>query len=298
MAKQFFKVDIVPALKRLEILSKALTSSTAIGAYKSVFKGKGLEFSGFREYTPEDDSSLIDWKASARTDQVLIKEYVEERNVDVFFLVDCSSNMLFGSGDKLKAEYNIELTSSLAHSILEAGDNVGVCMYSDNVKDRMLPSRGKAQFYIISKMLLKTENYNGSFDFKNAAKFIFSYLKKRGIIVIISDFIGWKDDWEDSIKLLSQKFDVIMIMIRDPLDRTLPEDVGQVVISDPKTGKTMLIEPKLIKEAYEYEIKEQERKIKEVFLRSDVDFVDINTKDSFVKPIINLFIRRGGRRWQ
>ena len=108
MVKKFFKVDIVPALKRLEILSKGLTSSSAIGAYRSVFKGKGLEFSGYRQYSLEDDASLIDWKASARTDQILIKEYVEERNVDVFFLVDCSSSMLFGSSNKLKAEYQLQ----------------------------------------------------------------------------------------------------------------------------------------------------------------------------------------------
>jgi len=293
MPKKFFKVELVPALRRLEILSKGLTSSGLIGAYRSVFKGKGLEFTGYRGYTMADDASLIDWKASSRTNEILIKEYAEEREVDVFFLIDCSERMLFGSTDKLKAEYVIELTASLTHAILEAGDSVGLSLYSDKVKSDILPSRGKTQFYTISKMLLNPEYYQGNnFDLKGAVKFIFNYLKKSAVIIIISDFLSWKDDWQESLKLLTTKFDVICIMVRDPRDRTLPVDVGEVVVQDPSTGKTLLIEPELIRHAYESEVKEKEDKIKKVILKANIDFVDISTEKSFVKPIINLFLKR------
>lgn len=291
--KKFFKVDLVPALRRLEILSKGLTSSRLIGAYKSVFKGKGLDFREYREYNIDDDASLIDWKASARTNEILIKQYEEERDVDVFFLVDCSSKMLFGSTQKLKAEYVIELTASLGHAILEAGDNVGLALYSDEVKEDVLPSRGKTQFYTLSRILLNPEYYKGDeFDLKKATKFIFNYLKKSAVVIIISDFLSWKDDWEDSLQLLTTKFDVICIMVRDPRDRIMPEDVGQVVVQDSKTGKTLLVEPELIKHSYENYVKEQENKIKKIMLKTNVDFVDIPTEKSFVKPIINLFLKR------
>ena len=291
--KKFFKVDLVPALRRLEILSKGLTSSKLIGAYKSVFKGKGLEFREYRDYTIGDDASLIDWKASARTNEILIKQYEEERDVDVFFLIDCSTKMLFGSTHKLKAEYIIELTASLSHAILEAGDNVGLALYSDDVKEDVLPSRGKAQFYTLSRILLNPEYYEGNeFDLKKATKFIFNYLKKSAVVIIISDFLNWKDDWESSLELLTTKFDVICIMTRDPRDRILPEDVGQVVVQDPKTGKTLLVEPDLIKQSYEHYVKEQEIKIKKILFKTNIDFVDISTDKSFVKPIINLFLKR------
>lgn len=295
MPKKFFKVDLVPALRRLEILSKGLTNSKMIGAYKSVFKGKGLEFTGYREYTTEDDADLIDWKASARTNDLLIKEYAEERDVDVFFLVDSSKSMLFGSTQKLKAEYVIEMTASLAHAILEAGDSVGLTLYSDKEKQDVLPSRGKTQFYTLSKMLLNTENYDGVFDLSNAAKFIFNYLKKSAVVIIISDFISWKDNWEESLKLLSQKFDVICIMVRDPRDRKMPSDVGQVVIEDPDTGKNLLIEPELIKESYEHEVREQERRIRNSLSKTNIDFIDISTDQPFTKPIMNLFLRRASK---
>ena len=297
MPKKFFKVDLVPALRRLEMLSKSLTTSRVVGAYRSVFKGKGLEFSGYREYTSEDDANLIDWKASARTNEILLKEYSEEREIDVFFLIDSSSNMLFGSTQKLKAEYIIELTASLSHAILEAGDNVGMALYTDKAKSPLIPSRGKTQFYQISKVLLNVENYGGNFDLKDAAKFIFNYLKKNAVIIIISDLLGWKDEWEDVMETLNTRFDVICIMVRDPRDKTLPVDVGEVVIQDPKTGKTLLIEPELIKHSYESIVKEQEEKIKKTLFKANVDFVDITTDESFVKPILNLFLRRV-KRWR
>ncbi len=295
MHKKFFKVDLVPALRRLEILSKDLTTSKMVGAYRSVFKGKGLEFKDYRPYVQNDDAELIDWKASAKTNEILVKEYSEERHADVFFLADCSSRMLFGSTQKLKAEYMIELVASLSHAILEAGDVVGLALYSNKLKSSILPSRGKTQFYIISKMLLNIEYYEGDFDLKNATRFIFDYLKKNATVIIISDFLNWKDDWPDSLGLLSQKFDVICIMVRDPRDRKLPEDAGQIVISDPNTGKTLLIEPSLIKEAYEHEVKEQEKKIQKTLSKSNIDLVDIQTDELFVKPIINLFLKRASK---
>lgn len=298
MPKKFFKVDLVPALKRLEILAKGLASSKIIGAYKSVFKGKGLEFSDYRGYTLEDDAALIDWKASARTNELLIRQYTEEREVNVFFLVDCSSRMLFGSTEKLKAEYNIELVASLAHAILEAGDSVGLALYSDNVKAKISPSRGKTQFYEIIKLLLNPAYYEGGgFNFQSAVKFIFNYLKETSVIIVVSDFLDWSDELEKSFELLKTKFDIVCIMVRDPRDRILPSGAGEIVIQDPKSGKTMLIEPELIKEAYENVVKEQEKNIRNTLSKEGVDFTDIQTDKPFIKPIINLFLKRA-TRWR
>ncbi|MEK6907074.1 MAG: DUF58 domain-containing protein [Nanoarchaeota archaeon] len=298
MPKKFFKVDLIPALRRLEILSRGLTSSKLVGAYRSVFKGKGLEFKEYREYTPADDSNLIDWKASAKTNEILMKEYSEEREVDVFFLVDCSSKMLFGSTQRLKAEYAIELVASLSHAILEAGDSVGLALYSDKLKADLLPSRGKTQFYNLSKVLLNIDYYEGNnFNIRDATKFIFNFLKKRAVVIIVSDFINWKEEWEESLSLLSQKFDVVCIMVRDPRDRIMPEDVGEIVLQDPNTGKTLLIEPGLIKQAYEHDVKEQEIRIKKSLFKIGIDFADVSTDKSFVKPIINLFLKRA-LRWR
>ena len=80
-------------IRRLEIFTKSSVGSKLIGRYKSVFKGKGLEFAGYREYSPDDDSTMIDWKASSRANEIMVKEMVEERNLNVFFLIDVPGDL-------------------------------------------------------------------------------------------------------------------------------------------------------------------------------------------------------------
>ena len=98
-------VDIVPSIRKLEVVTKGLIKTKGIGSYKSVFRGKGLDFSEYRPYSNVDDAALIDWKASMRTNQLLMRQYEEERDLNVFFLLDFSSSMVFGSTPKLKNEY-------------------------------------------------------------------------------------------------------------------------------------------------------------------------------------------------
>ena len=101
--------------------------------YKSVFRGRGLEFESYRLHGDDDDVSLIDWKASLRANEMLAKQYVEERRLNVYFLVDVSNSMLFGSSDKLKAEFTAEFVASLSHLVVGSGDNIGLVMFSDEV---------------------------------------------------------------------------------------------------------------------------------------------------------------------
>ena len=295
--KRFFKVDLAKAIKRLEIISKGLVNSKLIGGYLSVFKGRGLEFAGYDSYNPDVDSRAIDWKATARTGDLLMREYIEERDVNVFFVIDASSNMLFSSIDKLKIEYGIELVSGLSHAALETGDSVGFALVSDKVVKKLRPDKGKKQFYIISKLLLDVNDYGGTFNFKEAVNFILNYLQETSLVIIIRDFANFKPEYEEKLKLISKKFDTIGIMIRDPRDRILPRDVGQIVISDETGKKTLVVESELIKEAYESEVKIQEKKIRESFLKTGCDFIAIQTDKPYAGPIISLF-RARALRWK
>ncbi len=298
LKKRFFKVDLSPAVKRLEIITKGLVNTKAVGNYLSVFKGKGLEFAGYTNYNPQFDASSIDWKATARTGNVLVREYVEERDINIFFILDASYNMLFGSTDKLKIEYAIELVAGLTHAALESGDQVGFALVSDQVIKKIHPQRGKKQFYIISRALLDVDLYGGgNFNFKEVADLLINYLKESTVVIIISDFANFRPDEEEKLKLITKKFDTIGIMVKDPRDRTLPLDVGQVVISDTSGKKTMIVETELIKQAYEKEVKEKEKKVKDAFLKAGADFIDVQTDKSYAQPIINLF-RARALRWK
>lgn len=290
------EIDLTPRIKRLEMFTKRIIRTDFIGGYESAFKGKGLEFEGYREYTTDDDARLIDWIASVRTNKLLIKEFVEERNLNVFFLVDVSSSMIFGSTKKLKNEYVAELVASLCYAILNAGDSVGFALFTDKIIERVKPAQGMKQFYILSKILVNPKLYGGNFDLGQALKFLSSFLKRDSLVILISDFIGFKE-CEKDLKAAAKKFDMVSIMVRDPRDRTLPKDSHQILISDPYSDQQLLIDPSLISERYEKYVAEEERRIRELFLRLRIDFLDLSTDRSFIAPVMNFFIRRH-RKWR
>lgn len=286
------RVDLTPAIKQLEIVTKNLVTTSVVGHYKSVFKGKGIEFADYRAYTPDDDTSLIDWKASVRANELLVKEFVEERNINMFFLIDVSTSMIFGSTYKLKNEYAAEIVASLAHIGLDAGDKVGFALFNDKVIKKILPSNDKHQFYILSKTLVNPTFYGGKYDLGEALKFLIGYLKETSIVMIISDFIGLRGEWKKYLKIAGTKYDIIGIMVRDPRDRSLPADNANIFIADPFSNRQMLVNPILIKKKYEEYVKKEEETIKNIFLSYKCDFIELSTDKPFAPVIIDFFKKR------
>jgi len=286
------KVDLTKGIKQLEIITKGMVTTKMVGQYKSVFKGKGLEFADFREYAPDDDASLIDWKASARANRTLIKEYMEERNVEIFFLVDTSASMVFGSTEKLKNEYAAELVASLAYVMLQAGDSVGFALFNEKIIAKFPPANGKNQFYIISKSLVNPTFYGHGFNFEEALKFLITYLRERTVVMVISDFIGLKGDWQKYLNICAKKFDMISIMIRDPRDRALPDEKRQLIIQDPYSHKQLIFVPSEIRYEYESYVLQQEKEIRGAFQKVECDIIYLSTDKPFAPPIVDFFRRR------
>lgn len=285
-----------PFIKKLQIITRAIVTGGFIGGYRSVFKGRGLEFEGYREYTETDDADLIDWKASLRTGQTLIKEFGEEREVDVVFLMDVGSSMIFGSTEKLKNEYAAELVACLTYAILEAGDSTGLVMFSDKINARVVAKTGHGQFYNVLHALANPSHWGGGCDIIKALRFAMSFTKKGGLIIIISDFIGFKGPWERYMRIARANYDVIGMMVRDVRDKNVPEDVGQVMISDPYSNKQMLIDTSIISDKFRRYVSAQERNMRQSFISSGCDFLPLETDKSFVTPILKFFKERA-RRW-
>ncbi|MGB9749146.1 MAG: DUF58 domain-containing protein [Candidatus Woesearchaeota archaeon] len=293
-----FNVNLKPLLKQMEIFSKKdIAGGGFAGGYTSVFKGRGLEFEGYREYTPNDDASLIDWKASLRSNELLIKEFAEERNVNVVFAFDVSSSMSYASTKKLKNEYAIELIASIAFSILRAGDSIGLLMFSDRVKYYLKPALGHKQYYVIIKALLNPKLYEGDFELSKALSFLTTNLKKGSIVILVSDFIGLKSGWQNVLDVAVKKFDFIGIMVRDPVDNELPVKVGPVVISDPFSDDELLVDPDFIKQKYDNYTRNQRAAVKEEFLKRRCGFIELRTDKPFEDEILKFFKQRA-KQWR
>jgi len=292
------KLDLKPMVKKFEIFTKKNTLSEIGGNYLSLFKGKGLDFAGYREYTHQDDSSDIDWKASLRSNQTLIKKMEEERNIKVFFLFDVSDSMLFASTKKLKCEYGAEIVASLCFGVLSAGDNVGVVMFSDKVNKLIPLNMGPQHYYSIIKELSDPSNYGGRFNFGQTLKFLNSYLPSNSIVIVVSDFIGLGNNWKTHFKIASRKFDFLfLVMVRDPVDNKLPEDTGQVTVQDPFSTTKLLVDPEFMGQAYMDKSREIRQKIKYDFLKEGCDTLELVTTDPFERKVSGFFAR-SRKRWR
>lgn len=293
--KKELKLDLATGIARLKLVTNHIVNSKIIGGYRSVFKGRGLEFYDYRQYTPADDAWIIDWKASIRSKELLVREFVEERNLNVFFLVDVSSSMMCGSIDKLKIEYSIELVAALSYTILQAGDSMGFALFSDRVSRHEIPKSGVKQYYSIARSLVDPRYYGGNYDLAEALKFTMNFLKEFSIVIIVSDFIGLKNDWKRYVKIAAQKYDLIGIMIRDRIDEELPDYNGQVVFGDVFSNRQLIVNVDSVKEEYAKHAKYLEKEISDTFINAGSDFLELDTDKPFIKPITDLFLRRAKR---
>ncbi len=280
-----------PSLNSLSLVVQSLTASPYIGSYSSVFKGKGLEFSGFRDYSLDDDAGRIDWKTSARLNKPVVKEYTEERNIEVIFFVDVSSKMMTGSSKRLKCEYVADMVAALSHAILKTEDRVGLVLFSNKVVKFLPPQSGMNHFFSISDALSDLDNYGGKSDFEGGLKFLLENFKKKSVVFIISDFIT-EQKIDDELKLLGQKYDSIAMIVRDFLDSDLPPENANVLVQDPTTGEKTVISPKEIRKYYSFESKKELRTFKNLLNKSSVSSIELSTDSYFVDKIMEFFKRR------
>ncbi len=254
--------------------------------YRTIFRGKGLEFDSYRNFEQDDDASMIDWKASLRSNTILAKKYIEERELNVYFIVDCSGSVLFGSGDKLKAEFNAEVVAALSHLVLEGGDKVGLIMLNDGVVKYLEAKKGKNQFYLVRDFLNEVSFYHGGFDLRKAIDFTLDSIKSEyTFFIIISDFINLKRDAVKGLKFIGNRFETIAIMSRDEMDNKLPNFSHQMSLIDPHTGRSAIVDPKMIEKTYEKMVKIQKRNLEKVLLESNIDLLELNSNKSFFLPV-------------
>jgi uncharacterized protein (DUF58 family) len=291
------RVEINPKLKKLEVNSRQdVLSKNLQGEWSSLLKGRGIEFAGFRKYQYGDDASLIDWRASLRSKETLIREFEEYKNFTVFFLFDVSNSMLFSSHDKLKCEYGAEVLYSVADAMNKAGDSVGMAMFNSEFVAKVEPFVGMEVMNNIKANLMNPENYGGDFDFKKAILLTKSFLSDRAVIIIISDFIGLPKGWEQFVRMLSQDFEFVAFMIRDPRDREIPDNLGQMMLKDPYSGENIYVDTDKISKAYKKDSLAQEEYIKTVFRRSRGDFLLLTTdNEDYTKDIVRFFQGRSKR---
>ncbi len=290
------RINVDEQIKRIAILTKKGLFGKLVGEYRSAFRGKGMEFTGYRRYDPDnDDASRIDWKATLRSKELLVRQFEEERNLDVVFLVDTGSSMLYSSHDKLKAEYAAELVGALSYGILRAEDSVGLAVFSSRVHMYLPPQLGDEQFFRIMHVLQREDYYGGRSDFLTAARFALSAFPRTTIIFLVSDYIGLPADFEDVFKLLGVRFELVGMMVRDPRDDELPEE-GIVTFLDPQSLETLTVDTRAYARAFNAYVREFKEDLRRVFKKTQSDLIELRTDEDFIPKLLTFLTHRSKRR--
>src|SRR3989339_7933 len=280
MTKGKLNVDVADAITQLESMIKEFKLKRDI--YRLIFRGKGLEFEGFRSYSPDDDASDIDWKASSRAQELLVKQYKEERDLKIVFMLDVGSNMVFGSTKKIKCEYALELIAALANLMLDFNDAIGLILFNDKVTQYIECKKGRKQMEIFMDILSHGETYGEKSNINNALDFATDYLNESIFsVIIISDLLSSTNETEKKLSLLASMFETIVIRVRDPLDVHLPNINGELIIENTSNNSQLIINPKVAKESYEKYVQQKEKLIEEIIKGSNVDYLDLMTSEPF-----------------
>jgi len=283
-------LDIAGAVSELELLMKKVLPRNI---FWRIVLGRGLEFDGYREYTFNDDAVNIDWKASVRGGKTLMRKYVEERDLKFMFFIDVSDNMVFGSTEKLKCEYIAEMVSALSHLILVSGDRFGFVLFNEGVVRAVMPKMGKKQFEGFVHDLSNPLTYGGRSDLNNIlGGFIDTLDRSTSMVFLVSDFVDMDESYKRNLEMLSSIFETVAIIVRDPLDVRMPDLNKEVVISDTSSGESLLINPKIAKNAYERNVVEQMNLVKGIFKDYSIDFLELMTDRSSTQGIAEFLTAR------
>ena len=287
--------DLLKKVRKIEIKSRGLSNQIFSGEYQSAFKGRGMAFSEVREYQVGDEIRTIDWNVTARFNHPYVKVFDEEREMTVMLLVDVSGSKNFGTQTQLKQELATELCAVLAFSAIQNNDKVGVLFFSDQVEKFIPPKKGRSHILMIIRELINFEPKHKGTNIAEALRFFTGAIKKRCTSFLISDFMS--SSFENELKIANRKHDLVALRLFDLHEEEFP-NLGVIPVKDEETGQVAWINTSDKEVRFEFKRAALERngRLEGLFKRSGVDFTKIGTHQSYIKPLMTLFKKRGAKR--
>jgi uncharacterized protein (DUF58 family) len=283
-------------LAQLELKSKHLVSEQFAGSYHAIFKGRGMEFDEVRPYAPGDEVRSIDWNVLARTGNVYVKRYTEERELAVMLVVDVSGSQDIGSR-RSKRDLSAEIAALLAFVAQRNHDKVGLIAFGQDVTTQLPPRKGRKQVQRIIHALLNpaqaeitsssTPNQSGT-NLTAAFDVLTTMVKQRSVVFVVSDFLLDSHLLEPALKRVSQRHDVIALQVRDPLDSQLAP-VGLLALEDAETGEQLWID------SHATQQHDNSNTLRQVCRKLSIDHSDITTDADPFMSLRALFERRNRR---
>jgi len=285
---------ILSKIRRLELKTRGLVDAAFAGQYRSVFKGRGMNFEEVREYQPGDEIRSIDWNVTARLGTPFVKKFTEERELTVMLVVDVSASGNFGSVELSKRELAAEVASVIAFSAIRNNDKVGLLLFSDHVELFIPPKKGRIHTLRLIREILFFEPSGKRTVPGEALRYLNRILVRRAVVFLVSDFQA--EGYERELAITARRHDLIAIPVHDPNEQTLP-DVGIVTFEDAETGEQVEINTgdPAVRAAYTELANRRAEALAMEFRRKRIDSIPLRTDQDYL-PALRTFFRNRERR--
>lgn len=288
--------ELLKEVRRIEIKTRQFVDSLYSGTYRSVFKGRGIEFAGIRKYYRGDDFRNIDWKVSARSGKLHIREHIEERELQVVVALDLSASMAFGSGSREKRETAVEFAAAMALVADRNNDRAGVCLFTDRAEKFIPPSKGKTHIlHLIRELLYYIPQRQGT-DLKAPLDFLNSTLSRRSVVFLVTDALN-AGEIESQLKIASFRHDLILVLVRDKRESDLP-NVGLIELEDPETGEEIVFDTsdRRLVEEFKAKTEARDREFEKMCKNLGIDMIKLTAGKSIIEPVCCLFSNRSAAK--
>ena len=290
-SKNLLSSGIINKIDSLALRAKLVVEGFLAGLHKSPYHGFSVEFAEHRPYEYGDDVKYIDWKLWAKTDKLFIKQFEEETNLKCYILLDRSKSMKYASDKLSKFEYSKSLAASLAYLMIKQQDAVGLSTF-DNKINLTIPTKTKPSHFNLIAQTLHNAKTGNTTKVSNVLHVLAQSIKKRGLIILISDLVDSHEDIMNGLKHFRYKgHEVIVFHILDPreIDLNFNESVKFI---DLESDESITTDPRQVKAAYQKEIKDLIASYKNQCRKNKIDFINISTSDSLENSLINYLIKR------
>jgi uncharacterized protein (DUF58 family) len=290
--------DLTPerVLRRLEWQVIRRLDGRLQGDYRTLLRGHGTDFRDLRDYEWGDDVRHIDWNVTARMDELFVREFMEDRELTAWLLLDRSRSMAFGAVERTKERVLCEVAATLGQLFVRGGNRIGAVVYDGDQQWTIPPRQGRNQVLALVRELLRPVSGGPVTDLNklidNAARLV----RRRSLVVLISDFIS-EPGWERSLLRLTERHEVVAIRLVDRREYELPE-AGLLVVQDAETGEQLLVDssdPELRRRLLAA-AEEQDEAIRHAVMGAGVDLHVVSTDDDLLSAFVRMAGTRGRRR--
>ena len=258
------------------------------GDYRTLFRGFGLDLADLREYQYHDDVRHIDWNVTARLQTPYVREYIEDREVNAWFLLDLSASVDFGSSAKRKRAVSQDFVTVLARLLTRHGNRIGAILYGDKV-DTVIPARGgrRQVLHLLHRMTTRAETPRSQgTKLQDLLTHAMSIVPRRSLMFVVSDFIS-EPGWGKALGHLAKRHETIAVRLYDPLERVLP-DLGMVIVEDSETGEQLFVDThdRGFRRRFAEAAERRENEVRDALVSAGVDALELATDDDIPGAIM------------